>query len=203
MRIICAGMRQAADMWLFNVVRSIMSTQGDVLACTESDLSYVMFERQVIKLLKYNEGAAFGADIVLTTCRDLRDVAVSARRKGIVPDKIRSIVAYLIKTADENESWNDVATACLPYESICKDELGSIVKISEYLKISIDPESIWRQIHSVVINQGIDSEIFATSRRYRDGLPGAWKHDLSKDWSAAIDLVFADWQSERGYKFGE
>ena len=202
MRVLAAGMRRAASMWLYNVARTLCATKGETQMMVQDRYAYKPgILVSVVKVHKFQEAFLFGADVILTSHRDLRDVAASAFMRSLCRPTLYGIITFLLRTVlDEYEQWIPHATYDMHYEDMISDRPACVKQIAKVLDCHhIDAAVICRQVDSMPIGSVRDAEMLVQLPNPEYEESGIYKDVLSADILAAVEAVFKDWQKEHGY----
>lgn len=203
MRVLAAGMRRAGSMWLYNVARTLCATKGDTQMVVQDRYAYKPgIQISVAKVHKFQEAFLFGADIILTSHRDLRDVLASAFMRSLCKQTLYAGMTFLLRTVvDEYEQWAPYATYDMRYEDMANDRLICVKQIAKILDCAdIDTATICRQVDAMPVGSYADAEVVLQPRNYKDARSGIYKDVLNADIVAAVEAVFKDWQKEHGYE---
>jgi len=207
---VCAGMYRSGSTWLYNAARLILQCAGtpDLGAgwITEKD-AILQHQNALIKIHSYDPDLAARADVVLTSHRDLRDVAASLSRKFKVEFSIKPI----LETMQDYLRWARIAAYDLHYERLLADKMAELKKVAAVLKLS--PSAVAALPFEQILSE-IEGEHFiegrATAQRYdtvnllheghvTDGQHGSWKGFVPDEVIRAIETEFAGWMRENGY----
>lgn len=202
LRIIAAGTRRAGSMFIYNTVRAAMADK-DIEAAVEGRYTYRPgLECFAIKAHKFQEQLLFGANLIITSHRDPRDIAADAVRRGLVAPVTIAIIRFLIRAiSDEYDNWRTFAQLDLRYEQFKQEPISWTKQILEILgRTNLDPEKILTQVLTTPVGSTGDAEIMVTPPKSQGDDPGAYKTILSKNQIAAIEAVFEDWMREHDYK---
>lgn len=203
MKIVCAGMRRSASTWLYNATRVLVSTaiEGTLWAGFEDTWKRGDADHVVMKTHRFDVRYLFGADVVLTCHRDLRDVAASAVRRELCEADPVSVIEYLTKaTRDEFDRWEEHADLVAPYSSIVDCPEGIVKQIAETIGAgSKTVQVVVDAVAALPIGDKVDPEILLHKNHFTNGGVGTWDGVLSHETVHAVDAVFGDWQRDRGY----
>jgi len=207
---VCAGMYRSGSTWLYNAVRLILQCAGtpDLAAGLISDRKKLLAHANtVIKVHGFDTGLISPGSIVLTSHRDLRDVAASLVRKF----GSEAPLASLRETVDHHAKWTRVAAFDLRYEDLLKDEKGQVERVAGALRL---PAAALAGLDYAALAHEIGREKFdakrSTAERYdavnllhdghvTDGRHGSWSGTLSAAEIRAIEREFWPWLTKRGY----
>ncbi len=207
---VCAGMPRSGSTWVFNAVRLLLQRAEvpDLAAGWIAERAHLLaHDNSVIKIHSFDVELAARADVVLTSHRDLRDVAASLQRKfktGFSPRLIHEVFADYVQ-------WSKIAAYDLHYEDLLLDNLSELKAIATVLKL---PSTTTAQLPCAEVLQEIRKERFcenrSTTQRYdfinllhdghiTDGRHGSWENFVPNDVVTAIENEFRDWMIAKGY----
>jgi hypothetical protein len=207
---VCAGMYRSGSTWLYNAARLILQHAGipDLGAGWISEKDVILaHQNALIKIHSYDSDLAARADVVLTSHRDLRDVAASLFRKF----KIEFSTEPILETMQNYSRWAEIAAYDLHYERLLVDKMAELRNVAVALKLT--PSAVSALPLEEILSE-IEGEQFAddrsTAQRYdavnllheghvTDGRHGSWKGCVPDDIVRAIETEFADWMREQGY----
>lgn len=210
MLYICAGMPRSGSTWVFNAVRLLLQRAGvpdPAAGWVEEKALLLDHDNPVIKIHDFDVELASRADVVLTSHRDLRDVAASLQRKFKTPfstSLLREMLAAYGK-------WSQIAAYDLHYEDLLTDRLGELKKIALVLKLS---PVILAQLSYDSILKEVDGEQFCQSRgtilghdsrnllhdgHITDGRHGSWRNFVPDNVINDIESEFQGWMTAKRY----
>jgi hypothetical protein len=207
---ICAGMPRSGSTWLFNAVRMILRHAGapDLAGGYVGQMKeLVTHQTALIKLHPFDAGLVARADVILTSHRDLRDVAASMQRHyqdGYSALKMNEWVRSQIK-------WAQFAAYDLHYERLLSDRLAVIREIAAVLKLPapvlgrLDYDAILREIDGQKFSrQFSDNTIYDAVNllhegHITDGRHGSWPGVVPDEAVASIEREFRGFLVHRGY----
>jgi hypothetical protein len=210
MTYICAGMYRSGSTWLYNAVRLILKNAGvsGLAAGWIADKDRLLLgENVVIKAHTFDHTLVSSRTVVLTSYRDLRDVAASICRKSKRP----FAMARLRETVESHARWFRIAAFDLRYENLLIDKRSELQKIVHALRL---PGDTVRRLSLDLILQQIESEKFCEERatpaghdavnllhkgHITDGRHGSWTTALSNEVINSIEEEFCVWLTKRGY----
>ena len=207
---VCAGMYRSGSTWLYNATRLILehANTPDLAAgwVTERD-AILRHENALIKIHSYDADLATRADVVLTSHRDLRDVAASLFRKF----ELEFSTEPIFETMRDYSRWAKIAAYDLHYERLLVDKMAELRNVASMLKL---PPFAVEALPFERISSEIESEQFSedrsTAQRFdavnlmheghiTDGRHGSWKGFVPDEFIRAIEVEFAGWMREKGY----
>ena len=206
-RILCAGMHRSGSTWLFNTIRMIY------ICDQESVYSYFFSEYEssrgvkatihVAKTHQFEDVLSVKYDYIFTTCRDLRDVAASAVRKGIIPNNTSTILKYLRKLlSEEYENWRSYSDMEVVYEDMVNDKVDMTRSIADRLEIEVDPVIVSQAVEKLPFPEKGEPYFRDTQIHYghiTNGTPGSYHETLSKRTIRKIERQFSSWLIDRHY----
>jgi hypothetical protein len=207
---ICAGMPRSGSTWLFNVVRVLLKhggapdVAGGYVAQTDELLTHAT---SIIKLHPFHFGLASKADVILTSHRDLRDIAASMQRHY----QKKYSAADMNDWVKDQVKWVQYAAYDLHYENMLTDKLTEVKKIAAVLKFSpqilaqLDYDTILDEIDGAKFKKkfakdvAYDAENLLHEGHITDGRHGSWDNVVPTDYVASIEKEFRGWMTGRGY----
>ena len=204
MRIVCCGMRRSGSTWLYNVVRMACGgAAGRVWAGFEDTFEPIDVDHRVVKAHAFDVAWVFGADRVFGSIRDLRDVAASAVRRGLVPPTVEKVVRWLFRTAiEEHEAWEGYCNAIVRYEDMIVDKVAAARAVIDGLDLgdNVDAEAIVKGVDALPMPGRIVNPVTLLHHdHFTDGGVGTFTKTLCPEIVAAIDVIFGPWMARRGY----
>ena len=202
LRVIAAGTRRAGSMFIYNTVRAAMADKL-IEAAVEGRYTYRPgLECFVIKAHKFQEQLLFGANLIITSHRDPRDIAADAVRRGLIAPVTTAIIRFLLKTINEEyDNWRTFAQLDLSYEEFSTEPASWTRQILGALKrTDLDAQAILAQVLSTPAGSTADVEVMVTPPKSQAEKPGAYKDVLSEGQIRAIEAVFQEWMTEHDYK---
>jgi len=191
---VCAGMYRSGSTWLYNAARHILqhASAPDLAAgwITEKD-AILGHQNALIKIHSYDPDLAARADVVLTSHRDLRDVAASMFRKFKL---------------EFSTGPND-----LHYERLLVSKMDELRKVAAVLKLppaavaALPLETILSEIEGEQFTEGrsteqrFDAVNLMHENHVTDGRHGSWEGFVPDELIRAIEAEFANWMCEKGY----
>ncbi|HZQ48273.1 MAG TPA: hypothetical protein VFC07_14750 [Verrucomicrobiae bacterium] len=203
-------MPRSGSTWVYNAVRLLLLNAGvpDLAAGWVEDKALLLaHDNPIIKVHSFDAELALRADVVLTSHRDLRDVAASLQRKFKTPFSTQLLHQMM---ADYGK-WSQLAAYDLHYEDLLTDRAGELKKIACALKL---PSSIVARFPYAEILKEVDGEQFSRGRstalghdsinllhegHITDGRHGSWKDFLPPEVVAAIENEFQGWMVAKRY----
>jgi len=203
LRILCAGMHRAGSTWLYNVVRFIYLNDNRDIYCSFATGDYNPANPapvHILKIHRYDPQWEELGDYVLTTRRDLRDVAASAVRMGLVAHDMSAVIEFL-RTLIRHESrgWSPRADLLVSYEEMIRDKPLAIVEIAKVLGVECDAERVNRQVEELRPGDVIDPVTMLHPNHFTDGGTGTYQKTLSEEIVGAIEQTYREWLITNGY----
>jgi hypothetical protein len=207
---ICAGMYRSGSTWLYNAARLILQHASVPDLGTgwiaEKD-AILQHQNALIKIHSYDPGLAARADVVLTSHRDLRDVAASLFRKF----KLEFSTKPILETMQDYSRWAKIAAYDVHYERLLVDKMAELQNVAAVLKLP--PPAVATLPLEKILSE-IEGEQFterrSTAQRYdavnlmhedhvTDGRHGSWEGFVPDNIIRAIETEFAGWMRQKGY----
>lgn len=203
MNVLCAGIHRSGSTWIYNVVRYLYLNQNYNIYCSFANESYDPenpAEVHVIKIHRYAMKWDEIADCIITSRRDLRDIAASAVRRGLVENSPGPVVDYLRGVAyREFNSWNERAALMIPYEKMILDKPKYIKKIAKVLNLKCNPQTVHQQVESLKPGKESDPLTMLHPNHFTDGGVGTFNKTLSSKTVNAINEKYKPWLISNGY----
>ena len=150
--ILSAGCHRSGSTWLFNVVREACLLSGSVFSSFEDRYRPNNKQYQVVKIHEFSEEWKDKADTIVTMRRDLRGIAASAVRVGLIRES--ECVKYLRTVViPEYDAWKPYSHLEVKFEDILSipDKVGQARRILEIINISADPIYIIGRVEALPI----------------------------------------------------
>jgi hypothetical protein len=201
-------MYRSGSTWLYNAVRLVLEEARvpGVTAGWIADREKILAARHsVLKIHAYDEKLAEPGNIVLTSHRDLRDIAASLSRK------FSFTMETLQETVEAHARWAEVAVYDLRYENLLTDRMRELRKVAGLLRL---PEPTVEALPFESILGKLEGEKFtekrSTAQRFdsvnllhdghiTDGRHGSWDGALSTESVREIEQKYRPWLTARGY----
>ena len=207
---ICAGMPRSGSTWLFNAVRVLLKHGGapDLAGGYVGQMDELLTHgTSIVKLHPFHPGLAAKADVVLTSHRDLRDIAASMQRHY----QKKYSAADMNDWVKDQVKWTQYAAYDLHYENMLTDKLTEVRKIAAVLKFS--PQTLAKLSYDAILDEidgakfkkkfakdvAYDAENRLHEGHITDGRHGSWDNVVPTDYVASIEKEFRGWMSSRGY----
>ena len=207
---VCAGMPRSGSTWLFNAVRLLLKHAGvpDLAGGYVGQMEERLTHRNaIIKLHPFDAEIAAKADVILTSHRDLRDVAASSYRRT----RDEFTTALMSRRVKNHIRWAQCADYDLHYEQLLIDKLAEVKKIAAVLKLpeeTVDQlpyEAILREIEGEKFSEAVsetsqyDNVNLLFKGHITDGRHGSWKGIVPDDFIAVTEKEFRGWMVSKGY----
>lgn len=195
---------------MFNTVRLLLKYAGapDIAGGYGSEREGVLTHRTaIVKIHPFEAELAAQADVILTSHRDLRDVAASMHRHY----QREFSTASMNHWVRDHIRWAQCAAYDMHYERLLTDKLSEVKKIATFLKL---PPKTLDQLPYEAILREIEGEKFVSplseSTEYdtvnllhrghiTDGRHGSWKNIVPEEFVATIEREFRGWMVNKGY----
>jgi hypothetical protein len=199
-KIICAGCHRSGSTWLYNAVRLIAKSTGkEVYACFAT--TYDADNPAEIHVVKCHNFHKFlqDVDLVFTTKRDLRDIAASAHRRGLITFK--DVLPYLHRIINlEYKPWRQYTSLEIPYEELVEDKKAYIKKLSEIMEIQVNVDEIHEAIENLAIpEKEFDPITQLHPNHITDGRVGSYQETLPEAVQKRINEEFYMWLKQNKY----
>lgn len=207
---ICAGMFRSGSTWLYNAARVSLThanIQGLAGGWVSEKDRLLAQENSIVKIHLFDPALAATKGIILTSHRDLRDVAASLRRKFQVP----SIMDKLREAVENHALWERLAAFDLRYENLLTDRMRELRRVAGALGLpaatvaSLPYDAILREIEGEKFSdqrlaaEGHDKVNLLHAGHITDGRHGSWSNTLTAAEVAEIENEFRPWLTARGY----
>jgi hypothetical protein len=193
-----AGMIRSGSTWLFNAARLLAGDEFEA-AGWHADLP----ERDgkfLVKLHAPSEGWASRARLVLTTRRDLRDVAASL----IAMDWGADLSGAIDAAVEAHQWWADRSALEIPYEQIVGSPLGVLKSLAAVLGVRASDQvfdDVAMALSAMPTPEGssYDKTTLLHPGHRTGGGVGRWRSDLSAPVLNTIMLKHGDWLMRYSY----
>ena len=207
--MLCAGIPRSGSTWLYNAARLLLAKQFG-----EANVHGAWIEQydasnpaawHVVKVHEPDESLAWRANVVLTSRRDLRDIAASAWNRGWISDET-SAMTFVDSVIRQHQFWQQRCAFEMVYERMRIDPAGELCRVAAALSISIDPAAaagIVRAIdalgHDDASERDFDPANLLHKKHIMDGRVGYHSETLPADLLARINDRAATWLAAGGY----
>ena len=211
-RVLCAGPMRSGSAWLYNTVRLALAGVGPVYACP--DHLYDPADPRplhVIKVHAFNARLCTQCERVLTTRRDLRDVAASALRVGLVKGEF-GVVGLVAQVVAAHRAWGEHSAGEIVFEDMMRDKVGATQRVVEALFAGqgtqvgeIDCAALSRAVEALEapVATGADAAFdpltLMVPGHMTGGGVGTYAQTLLPQWVRVIEDMHGDWLAEYGY----
>ena len=203
-------MCRSGSTWLYNAVRLLAKharVSGLAAGWITDRKKLLAHKNTVIKIHEFDAALASPKNVILTSHRDLRDVAASLSR---IFKMVFSIDA-LRATVAAHDKWSRVADFELHYEDLLGDQMRELQRLARALRL---PDAVVRRIDLPQVLEELSREKFTEERSTRqrfdsvnllhdghitDGRHGSWEGILSAEAVGSIEREFRPWLEKRGY----
>jgi len=208
--ILSAGMQRSGSTWLYNAIRLLLMHSSLTREITGhgwiGDLS--MLPQKKIMLIKIHDFNQKILDldlpkIVFYSFRDVRDALASSKRKWNQEPSMK-LADRLIQN---DRQWRSHAHFIVRYESMMKDQLGTLLALSNMLKIT-DGSNIQEIISEIDAlkyeNPGNKNPLYHMENllhkgHITDGRHGSWKGILEDALLEQIQTKYREWFIQNNY----
>ena len=205
-RVVCAGIPRSGSTWLFNVARLILERDipGGVYGAWLDD--YAPGADKPIHVIKLHgpADALLDADVILSSRRDLRDIAASAVLMGWCKST-DEILRFADSALSGHEIWSAHATVELAYEDIVGRPAQCVAAVGSALAVALDEGGYDEILNAVESLQtptqraDYDPETLLHPGHRRNGGVGYYGSVLTSAAVQAIEQRFGDWLERYGY----
>lgn len=209
--VLCAGIPRSGSTWLYNATRMILSGPGGpgddgvYGAWVESYDPADGASYHVVKLHEPDDHLVREAAVVLTSRRDLRDIAASALRRGWLAGE-SEVPDFLDGVVRKHRIWQRHSACEILYEHMVDDPAGQVRSIGTALGLVIPPPQA-RQIRAAIDSlrfeggdgRCYDAENLLHRGHIRDGRIGYYSEVLTPALVEHINHRYGAWLREHGY----
>ncbi len=201
--ILVASIPRSGSTWLYNCVKQLLQTKyKEIYSCWTEDYEP---ENQspihVVKVHYPDPDLAQKADIIISTRRDIRDVAASLVRmkwdeKG---DKFIEELSWIVNTV--HPFWNVITNLEIEYHQIIKSPEYIVEQVGHTLGIHISPRKA-KQISLDLANMKTPDRYDKNTQlhpNHRAMEPTHYSKLLGKDRAELITNLFIEWLIEFDY----
>jgi hypothetical protein len=204
--VLAAGIRRSGSTWLYNVIRFAFINAGYT---TYSDF-YASYQPEtpadvhVVKVHEFVANLAEQNPLVLTTYRDLRDIAASCVRLKLAentPESLRLVTKEVV--GREYSAWKSHANLEIRYADMIRDRPAAIRRVLRALGLnSVDPREVDRDVQklSFMAFTDLDPVSQLWPQHITDGGVGSYRKFLSDASIEAIEEVGGPWLATHGYR---
>lgn len=211
--VVCAGIPRSGSTWLYNAARLLLTaTTGDSAAVHGTWIEHYEPSNSarfhVVKVHEPDEALAWRAKTILTSRRDLRDIAASAWKRGWVADEA-STLAFLDTVAAQHAFWKARAAFEMVYERMRTDPRAELAAVATAMGLSPDAsclDGVMREIESLGHDESSEEQFNPANLLHKkhimDGRVGYHAETLPADLLRTINSRFADWLRAHDYGDG-
>jgi hypothetical protein len=206
--VLSAGIPRSGSTWLYNAVRLLLSAGGHEGLEAAWIEDYDPESPAALHLVKLHEPAPAlleKSSLVLTSRRDLRDIACSVRRMDWAKSD-EDLLAFLEGVVAQHLYWAAAAAHETVYEAMVADRLAEMARIAKALGLSPDQQvlgevaqHIDRLEHDPGSGDTYDKLSLLHHAHRGGGGVSAYPKELSADLARRIEDQFGDWLSAQGY----
>jgi hypothetical protein len=212
--VVCAGLLRSGSAWLYNTARLAMAARGPVHAYPEhlhdpaDPLLRDPGPQQLIKAHGFRADLCERADRILITRRDLRDIAASAVRVGLVEGEF-GVVRLTGQVVAAHRAWRPHCAAEIVFERMIADKLGATQQVIDALfdgaeTARPDCAAVSQAVEALEPPPGergaYDPLTLMVPGHVTDGRAGSYEQTLPRKWIEVIEQLHGDWLREHGYR---
>ena len=211
-RVVCAGPMRSGSAWLYNTVRLALADRGPVYACPDH-----LYDPEdprpfhVVKVHAFNARLCTQSERILTTRRDLRDVAASALRVGLVKGEF-GVVGLVAQVVAAHRAWGEHSAEEIVFEHMMRDKVGATRRVMEALfagqgaeagEVDCAALSCAVEALEAPVTTGADTAFdpltLMVPGHITGGGVGTYAQTLPPRWVRVIEDMHGDWLAEHGY----
>ena len=206
--ILSAGIPRSGSTWLYNAVRLLLSAGGHEGLEAAWIEDYDRDSPAAIHLVKLHEPAPAlleKSSLVLTSRRDLRDIACSVRRMNWAKSD-EELLAFLEGVVAQHRYWAAEAAHEMVYEAMVADRLAALAGIAKALGLAPNQQALGevaqqidRLEHSPGSGDAYDKLSLLHHAHRGRGDVSVYPGELSATVARRIEDQFGDWLSAQGY----
>jgi hypothetical protein len=157
-RVICAGTFRSGSTWLFNVVRIIFKINKYNFKSGFCGIFPPFVSNNIIKTHDYFPYLISQNTLVITSFRDIREIAASAARSKIdLKEKVphltnhstENILFFLEKIILQYEKWKKYSSLDIKFYDILYNKKNTISKIANTLKQKVNVDEIFNHVEGL------------------------------------------------------
>jgi hypothetical protein len=208
--VLVAGMIRSGSTWLYNAVRLVCAAGED--NCAQgfwiedfNPASVQAINWLVIKAHLPDPDLAARSDFIITSHRDLRDIAASAGDMGWA-EAGGDLASFAMSARVCDEFWAPKAHLDISYDDIVGQAASVVSSVASALNIRVagdQVDDILTVLSKMEPSPSIDGPYDKTTllhvRHKFDGRPGRWRDTLETAVAERIVADHGDWLSTRGY----
>lgn len=203
--IVCAGIMRSGSTWTYNAIRFLLEAQlgTPVYGAWVEDYDRNRGgEVHVIKVHEANDELAGRAQAIITSHRDLRDIAASAWLREWVGSEEQA-VEFVGGVVACHEYWLSRKAHDLPYRTIRENPLFAIRHIAQWLGCTgdIDYATIVAKTDALPVPDagGPDAVSLLHPRHRTNGSIGYFKEVLPQNVTLRIESTHGEWLRKYGF----
>ena len=207
--VLCAGIPRSGSTWLYNAARLLLTkadgAQRVYGAWIEKYDARQTGRWHVVKVHEPNEALAWRAKFILTSRRDLRDIAASAWKRDWIADEASTLM-FLDSVVAQHAFWKARAGFEMIYERMRREPIAELAAIAQALQLTLDAAAIagvLRDIESLGHDESSDDQFNPANLMHKkhilDGRVGYHAETLPADLLCTINQRYADWLRANGY----
>lgn len=208
--MICAGIPRSGSTWLYNAARlllQIASGPEQVHGAWIDQYEPANPARwHVVKIHNPDEALAWRGKCILTSRRDLRDIAASAWKRGWISDG-PSMLALLESVVAQHAWWRERCAFEMIYERMRVDRVAELRSIAGALGVAVDASSslkVLQQIDALGHDDASEDAFNASNLLHKqhimDGRVGYHAQILPAELLALINNRHGEWLRANGYR---
>jgi hypothetical protein len=200
--ILCSGIPRSGSTWLYNAVRLLLEVEypARVYSCWINDYDPSRPAAvHVVKIHEFNDHIAKKARTILTSHRDLRDIAASAWIRGWITNE-QEVLRFIEDAVAFHTYWLKLGALDIPYNMIRDAPLEAIEQIATRISTSsgkVDTHSVLAQLEALPISNLEGGKYNLTTllhdRHRMDGRSGYFNETLPIEIIARIENTFGTW----------
>ena len=201
-------MHRSGSTWLFNTLRIIFQQSNQSVYSyffSEFDDSVGNnYDVHVAKTHQFDDVLSYGGyDYIFTTRRDLRDIAASAVRRGMVKNKTPTVIEFLLRTVNlEYITWLPYSDMEIIYEDMINNKEHVTARIAHHMGMTINPTLVVNAVDILKLPK-MGQDHFSDTQLHHghltNGTPGTYRETLTTYTVRKIENIFYSWLTEHGY----
>ena len=203
--VVVAGIPRSGSTWMFNAVKAILETQEQAVVSQwiEEKRPFSAEAVNLVKVHAPDSELKSEADIVLSSFRDLRDIAASVIAMGWADEGQALGTIDAIRLA--HDFWSSGSVLDVPYEVLKENPFRIVKALASAMGIRLTDCKVSEVVSSIphtakaIGPGGYDPVSLLHERHVNDGTPGRWRYSLSEKLAAGIWLRHSDWLATHGY----
>ena len=208
--ILCAGIPRSGSTWTYNATRLLLEAKhpaATVYGCWIADYDPSRNANfHVVKIHECNDQLAIQARAIITSHRDLRDIAASAWSRGWVKNE-QEVMRFVETAITFHTYWLELGALDVQYKTIQENPLLAIQLIAARLDVreggGIDLSSFLARLDALpmaIPGEQLYNPITLLHDRHRmDGRSGYFNNILPANIITQIETTFGTWLQERSF----